>query len=232
MEFNKNWTKEDNEKLLKFSKNGISIDHIREYFGNDKLFYHPNKKYHQSGKSAVIPNLSDKIKDFSGFINEIKYEPLKTDFTYDFEKSEKFEDQFNYIYKFQTNYGNQYIIDFIYLNDVIGPYSSRDIYNISFTIELNRNIQNYKDYEKQTLLNEQHEIIKRVIFVFRDFDKRFGKGSVYMLGETEDKRKVNWYRDLIKSSFDDVIETEGISSYTNGLKAYYYEIKSNEQKNS
>ena len=224
MEFNKNWTKEDNKKLIELSKKGKSIDYIREYFGNDKLFYHRNKKYYQSGKSAAIPTFKEQIKDFSGFINEIKYESLKTDFTYDFEKSNQFENEFNYIYKFQTNSGNRYVVDFIYLNDKIGSYSSKDIYNISFTLESNRNLKNYKDYERQTELEEGHEIIKRVIFIFRDFNDRFGNGCIYMLGDTEDKRKINWYRNLINQSFDNIIETESISSYTNGLKAYYYEI--------
>ncbi len=223
MKFNKNWTKQDNDKLIKLSKSGKSIDYIREYFSNDKLFYHPQKKYYQSGKSAAIPTFKDKIIDFSGFINEIKYEPLKTDFTYDFQNSVKFDNQFNYVYKFQTNSGNRYVVDFIYLKDTIGPYQDRDIYNISFTIEYNRNLKNYKDYEKQTELNEEHEIMKRVIFIFRDFDNRFGNNCIYMLGETEDSRKINWYRNLIKDSFIDIKETVGVSSYTNGLKDYYYE---------
>ena len=48
MKFNKNWTKQEK-----------SIDYIREYFGNDKLFYHPKKKYYQSGKSAA--NMENEI---------------------------------------------------------------------------------------------------------------------------------------------------------------------------
>ena len=54
MEFNKNWTKEDNDQLRQLIKEGKNVDYIRDYFGNDKLFYHPNKKYYHSGKS--IPN--------------------------------------------------------------------------------------------------------------------------------------------------------------------------------
>jgi hypothetical protein len=44
-----------------------------------------------------------------------------------------------------------------------------------------------------------------------------------MIGETEDKRKINWYRKLIKDTFDNIKETIGESSFTNGLSVYYYE---------
>lgn len=224
MEFNKNWSKEDNDRLRNFIKEGKSIDIIREYFGNDKLFYNQNKKYYQSGKSAALPKFRDKIEDFTGFINEIKYEELKTDFTTDFEKSNKFKEEFNYIYKFQTNSGNRYVVDFIYLLDDIGPYPNKSIYNISFTLEENRNLSDYMDYEKQTNLDEGHEIVKRLIFIFKNFNQRFGNDCIYMLGETEDKRKINWYRQSIKDSFGNVKETFGVSSFANGLKSYYFEL--------
>jgi hypothetical protein len=223
MEFNKNWTKEDNDKLRNFIKENKNIDFIRDYFGNEKLFYHPSKKYY-IGKISTIPTIKNKIEDFTGFINEIKYEELKTDFIVNFEKSNHFRDKFNYNYVFQTNSGNRYVVDFIYLKDNIGPYMGRDIWNISFTLEGNRNVENHTNYEKQTFLNENNEIIKRVIYIFRDFVNKFGKDSIYLIGETEDKRKINWYRNIIKDSFDNIKETMGVSSYTGGLKAYYYEI--------
>ena len=224
MEFNKNWKKEDNDILRALIKEGKSPEFIREYFTNDKLFYHPGKKYYQSGKSSAIPTFKNKIEDFTGFINEIRYEELKTEFIVNFQKSNHFANEFDYNYKFQTNSGNRYVVDFIYLKDNIGPYGQIDIYNISFTIEKNRNMSNYKDYEKETGLNEEHEIIKRLIFIFINFNHRFGSGCIYMLGETEDRRKINWYRQLIKDSFDNIKETIGISSFTNGLDAYYFEI--------
>lgn len=223
MEFNINWTKEDNDKLRSLLKEGHTVDYIREYFTNDKLFYHPSKKYYLSNKSSAIPTFKTKISDFTGYINEIKYNELKTDFIVDFTKSD-FKDKFNYLYMFKTNSGNEYIVDFIYLNDNIGPYINRDIYNISFTLKTNRDLSNYKKYEKQTLMNEGHEIIKRLIFIFKDFNNKYGKDSIYLLGDTEDKRKIEWYRNLINDSLD-MIETIGDSSYTNGLKAYYYEQK-------
>lgn len=225
MEFNRNWTKDDNNRLRLLLKEGHSPEFIRNHFGNDKLFYHPSKKYHISGKSSPIPVFRDKIGDFTGFINEIKYEELRTDFTVDFEKSSHFNGEFNYVYRFQTNSGARYVVDFIYLIDTIGPYIDKSIYNISFTKEENRNMSNHEDYEKQTNLKEGHEIIKRIIFVFKNFNEKFGNGCIYLLGDTEDKRKINWYRQLIKDSFDNTKETIGVSSYTNGLEAYYFEIK-------
>lgn len=224
MEFNKYWTQGDNNQLRILIKEGKSSDFIRNYFGNDKLFYHPSKKYYLSGKSAAIPNFRNKVSDFTGFINEIKYEELKTDFIVDFEKSTHFNNEFNYIYKFQTNSGNRYIVDFIYLKDTIGPYNGKDIYNISFTLEKNRNLSNHNSYEKATELNEGHEIIKRVIYILRSFNEKYGKNCIYLVGETEDKRKINWYSVLIKDTFTNVKETIGISSFTNGLDGYYYEV--------
>lgn len=224
MEFNKNWTIDDNNKLRILIREGKSYDYIHDYFGNDKLFYHPTKKYYQSNKSAVIPTFRTKINDFSGFINEIKYNELKTDFVVDFDKSEHFENEFNYNYIFNTNSGNKYVVDFIYLKDTIGPYKNKNVYNVSFTLESNRNMSNYIEYEKQTFLKENHEIIKRIIYIFKDFNIRFGEKCIYLIGETEDERKINWYRQLIKDSFDDIKETVGESSFTNGLTAYYFEV--------
>ncbi len=224
MEFNKNWTKKDNDELRNLIKEGKNPDFIRNYFSNDKLFYHPNKKYYHSNNGGKMITFKRKIEDFTGFINEIKYTELKTDFQTDFEKSKQFEDEFNYFYKFQTNSGNRYVVDFIYLKDTIGPYSNQDLYNLSFTLETNRNLSNYQDYEKQTMLNESHEIIKRLIFIFKDFNIKFGNNCVYLLGETEDKRKINWYTQLINDSFDNIKETIGISSFTNGLDGHYFEI--------
>lgn len=223
MDFNINWTKDDNDLLRSFIKEGKDPTFINEYFGNDKLFYHPSKKYYQ-GKSSVLPNFKEKIQDFNGYINEIKYEELKTDFVCDFKKS-KFENKFDYYYTFQTNSGNRYVVDFIYLVDTIGPYVNEDVYNISFTLEENRNLLKSNDYEKQTELKEQHEVIKRLIFIIKDFYDRFGNNCIFLIGETEDKRKINWYRGLIKDSFDNIKETIGVSSFTNGLKGYYYEIQ-------
>jgi hypothetical protein len=196
MEFNKNWTKEDNKKLRNLISEGKNPNEIRDFFGNDKLFYHPNKKYYNSGKISSLPTFKEKVRDF------------KTDFHYDFSHSKYFRDEFDYNYKFQTNSGNRYIVDFIYLKDVIGPYRDRDIYNISFTLES-------REYESEDRLDDNSELIKRIIFILIDFNKRFGKNCIYLIGKTDN---------LIKDSFENYKEVISISSFTNGLDGYYYEI--------
>ena len=224
MKFNINWTKEDNDQMRKMISEGKSEADIREFFGNDKLFYHPTKKYYKSGKSGTLPNFKNKIKDFGGYITEIKYTELKTDFVKNVEKSKYFVDQFNYNYTFQTNSGNRYVVDFIYLNDTIGIFKYKNLYNISFTIEDQRNFSDYVDYEKITKKDENNELIKRIIYIFKDFYTNYGKNCIFLIGESEDIRKMNWYRNLIKDSFDNVIEIKDVSSFTNGLPAYYFEI--------
>jgi len=66
MDLNKNWTREDNDKMREFIKENKSPEFIRNYFKNDKLFYHPNKKYYQSEKTSVIPTFKKKIENFEG----------------------------------------------------------------------------------------------------------------------------------------------------------------------
>jgi len=224
MKFNKHWTKSDNDLMRQFIKEGKSPIDIRKFFGNDKLFYHPTKKYYDSGKSGSIPSFKNKILNFEQHINEIVYNELKTDFIKDWNESKHFPSEFDYNYTFQTNSGNRYILDFIYLKDDIGLFKNRNIYNISFTLEKQRNLSDYKEYEKNTMLKEQHELIKRIIFIFKDFHKNYVQNCIYLLGHTENIQKIKWYRNLIEDSFTKIKETVNISSFTNGLPAYYFEI--------
>lgn len=211
MIFNRFFTKEDNKTLRKMIKEKRSIDEIRSFFG-EKLFYHPSQKYYYQ-RSGTIPN-------FNKFIEEIKYQALDTNFTKKPTLSKWFNNQFDYHYYFQTNKGNRYVLDFIYLFDEIGPLKHKDLYNISFTLESQYNLDNDLEYEKITNLDEYHEIAKRLLFLLQDFQKNYGSGN-YLISETTDIRKINWYRNLIKDSLN-LKEIEGVSSFTNGLKAYYF----------
>lgn len=63
------------------------------------------------------------------------------------------------------------------------------------------------------------------MFIIGDFHIRFKINAVYLIGGTTDERKINWYSDIVKNSFKNIQEFEGMVSFTNGLPAYYYEIK-------
>jgi hypothetical protein len=226
MVFNKFWTKEDNDLMRKMIKENKSVDEIREFFGNDKLFYHPKRKYYTDGKVGCLPNFNERkqIQDFTGFVNEIKYSELKTDFRIIATSSLKFKNEVDYHYTFLTNSLNRYIVDFIYLKDTKGNFKDKDLYNVSFTLEKNYDLNDYKKYETETNLNEQHEIIKRLIYIIKDFHKKYSNGCIYLIGETEEMIKINWYINLVKDSFEEVNIIKDESSFTNDLPAYYFEV--------
>ena len=47
------------------------------------------------------------------------------------------------------------------------------------------------------------------------------KGEILSIGDTANKKKINLYRNIIKDSFANFVETETISS---GYKYFLYEI--------
>ena len=61
-----------------------------------------------------------------------------------------------------------------------------------------------------------------VSYVFVEFYKKSLTNIIFSIGETNDSRKIKWYRNIIKHSFEDVEETERLDSY--GKIMYYYKI--------
>ena len=76
MDLNRNWTKQDNDKMRELIKEGKDSDFIRNYFSNDKLIYHPNKKYYIAPKSSILPNFKNKISQ-SEVVNIMKNSGVK-----------------------------------------------------------------------------------------------------------------------------------------------------------
>jgi len=223
MEFTSNWTKEDNYKYRSLIKEHKSIDEIISIMGLDKLKYKPNGSYSYGGI----------LKNFGQFLNEIKYTEKWTEINLQIHKSKYFNGD-NYEFYFKTDSENDYVFEFVYYNEIVGPFIGYNLYNLSFTTKKQKELSdkiidnNIKTntYEKITDLNESHEIFKRLIYLFKHFHNYYGKiqKAIYVIGETTNPQKINYYKNSIKSSFDNVVEIKGKSSINLGNDVYYYEI--------
>ena len=216
MKFTEEWTKEDNNILRGLIKEGKSPSQIIDIIGYDKLRKNPNKKY---------------VGKFSEFIlNEIFFKSKKTVFNINQDLSNYYNGELNYNSTFKTESGQEYVVDFVIVKEKDGQFKKSNIFNLSFSTIENRNFSDYKKYEEDTGKGEYIELTKRLIFVIRESIKVIElnyKNIVILIGETENPQKINFYRNVIKESFDDIDEIIDESSFTNGLKAYYYVIKNN-----
>ena len=225
MVFTSDWTKQDNDKYRSLIKERKSVDDIISIMGLEKLKHKPNGSYCYGGV----------LKNFGEFLNEITYTEKWTEISLNVKKSKYFKGD-NYEFYFKTDNGNEYVFEFVYYIETVGPFIGYNLYNLSFTTKQQKEVSDKikndtiktNIYEQITDRNESHEIFKRLIYLFRHFHTYYGKrqNSIYVIGETTNSKKINYYRNSIKSSFDDVIETKGESSINLSKDVYYYEILS------
>lgn len=224
MNFNEHWTKEDNNLYRKLVKERKTPDEIISIMGIEKLKHKPNGYYSSGGI----------LKNFNNYLKEIVYTEKYTTFNLNVQRSKYFKDENNYIFTFKTDNNFEYVFEFIYYKDSVGPYVNYNLYNLSFTSLEQKNKSDLIDndklkteiYEKPTDRNEIHDLIKRLIYIFNHFHNYYGKrqNAIYFIGETENLQKIIFYRDLIKSSFKNVIETKGDSTINLNLPVYYFEV--------
>jgi len=224
MIFTEEWSKDDNKLYRKMIKEKKSISEIVSIIGLEKLKNKPNGYFSSGGV----------LKNFNNFlINEIVYTEKYTEFNLNRKKS-KYFDGYDYIFTFKTNSLIDYVFEFVYYIDTIGPFAGFNLYNLSFTT-LNQKILSdvISDdkiktdiYEKPTEKNELHELMKRLIYIFNHFYNYYGRieNSIYVIGETLNPQKMNFYKNLISSSFENIDEIKGDSSINSGLPVYYYKI--------
>ena len=76
---------------------------------------------------------------------------------------------------------------------------------------------------------DNDQIVSRLIYIISDIDIIISHkypNIVYIIGETKNVKKINFYRDIIKNSLTQYNELKGKSSINLGRPAYYY-FKSN-----
>jgi hypothetical protein len=210
MKFTEDWSKKDNDKLRQLIKEKKTINEIISIIGLEKLKNNPKQKY---------------VGKFSDFIlNEIFSTPKKTLYSLYQNYSNIFKDKLNYTATFNTDSGEEYILNLIYVEDLNSPFPNEPMYNISFTIKNQYDLLDYLKYENETNKDELLEIISRLIFIITDIDnliKNKYPNIIYIIGETDNLQKINIYRNIIKNSLN-YKELKGKSSINLGKPVYYY----------
>jgi hypothetical protein len=231
MEFNNYWTKDINDLYHNMVKEGKSINEIRNHFDNNVLMHHPNKKFHVDIK---IPSL---LK-YNIFLNEIKIIPSETKYTIDYKNSEMYNDVKDYFLSFNVNGVNYIIVLFYYIVNNVSSF------NILFTTQKQYNeyleIKGNKKYsditidefnqlsiilEEETNYNNIIKIMKSISFILKNFHNilKYYNDIPYSICEINNPIKIKLYGNIIKNSFDDIIETKDIMK--NSKNIYYYQIK-------
>ena len=231
MEFNDKWTKAVNDEYRQMIKEKKSTDEIREYFG-DLIKYHPKKKFSH--------NLFT-YERFMLTVNEIRFRPNYTYFEFNTIKSKRYNDKKDTICFFSVN-DTQYILLLEYLIENNSSFNNQVVHNVFFTTKVQ-----YDDYIKATL-NLSAEEMEIRFYELQDFvEKETNKGDiikifnslsyillkmsnmieggVYMISETNDIRKFNFYKKSIEDSFTNFDLIVDISCFIPDKKSYYYIIK-------
>lgn len=185
-----------------------------------------NKRY--------IATYNDYLKNnqmYNNFISEMKYTKMNTEYKLQYEHNKIFKGEYNYNFIFNCDSNTKYILQFIYFEDFIGPFKNTPLYNVSFTtydqylkyLSTKTEEEQEKIYEAPTLKGEHRELIQRLIYIFEDFHNNINThNQIYVIGETDDVSKIEWYRNLIKDSIPNIKEIKGDSSINKGKQVYYF----------
>jgi len=228
-DYNERWTREKFLEYRNLKKSGYSHQMLKEHFGDD-IYYSGlyNKNAH------IIP-YDYFIKYFENKINEIKINPEKTAYDITPVPSNLDLTKMDYILTFISNEVS-YTICLMYYK-----IHSDDTYNVIFTttdqwneyrqeffnISKKGNV-NTEEWEllnniisRETGFNDLFPIFRRLTWILFDFYNNHLKGELLSIGETDDKKKINLYRNVIKDSFINVDEVETIFG---GSKYYIYKL--------
>lgn len=235
MKFNEQWTKEDNDLLRTFNKEHKSFKYIKEYFGMEKLKQHPNKKFN-FGK-CIMP-YSNFMINIPNAVYEMIVNPKHTIYKIEMKKSLSYENKNDYLLRFVVNNHNYILIFFYYIDKKIESYNllftTENLY-IEYETELNKIISSGKkqltdednDYlasilEMKTNHNEVIPLFKSLSYILFDFYYNISP-ILLSINETKIPVKIEFYRKLIKDSFEDVSEIKAKDNFNKNI--YYYKIK-------
>lgn len=200
--YNERWTREKFLEYRKLKRTGYTDKMLIEHFGEDIW-----------ESDLYNKNSSTFLKKF----NEIKINPIKSPYIYYNRGNDFIENKVDHICEFISN-EIPYVIIFLYLE-----INNIETYNIIFTtkeqyekylnkIEYFRTIQQFDIDELKDILEEQIDSInifslfKRLSYIIFDYYNNHLKDIKLSIGDTNDKKKINFYRDIIKNSFENIKE--------------------------
>lgn len=224
--YNDRWTKEKFSEYKKLKREGYDDKMLIDHFGED-IYY--SNMYNKNG--STLPHILKYVK----FVNEIKVNPEETDYDYVPRLSSFIKGKTDYIITFNSN-DIPYIICLMFY-----PINDIDTYNVVFTTENQWMEYNFKlrtfskkgyitkdEFDildkiigKETNLNDLFSILRKVSWILFDFCEKILKCNTLSIGDTENKKKINLYRDIISNSFPNVLEEEVLYD---GYKYYIYKI--------
>jgi len=223
-EYNERWTREKFVEYRKLKRNGYTHQQLKEHFGDD-IWY------------SGLYNKNANILPWLNFINEIKINPVEIPYSFWNRNSLFYKGNLDYFTEFETDNEVKYILCLMYylVNGV-------PTYNVIFSTEWQfkkydlelRNMlkkgtitEEERDYlksifEKETNYNDIYNLMKRISFIILDMYNRYLIGNILSIGDTDNKRKINLYRNIIKDSFENIKEEEVLDEMKN--KYYLYKI--------
>jgi hypothetical protein len=226
VDYNEIWTEQKFIEYRKLKRSGYTDRMLIEHFGDD-IYY--SGMYNKYGSSLPV------ILKFGKFLNEIKVTPNSTNYSFVKQPSKFIEGESDYIISFFSN-NIPYIICLSFF-----PINNKKTYNIIFTTrdqwnDYEYNLMNFltkgnlTDDEfkilndiisKETKLNDLFPILKKVSWVLLDFYQKNIKGELLSIGDIDNKKKINLYKNVIKDSFKNIHENK---DYIFKYKYYIYEI--------
>ena len=187
--------------------------------------------------------MKNKLYNFDNFLNEIYLHPKKIDYEI-LQRENIFFDssKTDYLLKFKIR-KHEYVLWLIYSNiNGIMSYEillttthQLDNFELKLKEITDKNIINnetkisdddFNDLksivEKETNFFDFYDIMNSVSYILLDFHKKFIFKYPLLISETDNKKKIKIYRNLIKHTFNSVIETKSLNN--EGKNIFYYKI--------
>lgn len=229
-EYNERWTKDKFIEYRKLKRSGYTHEMLIEHFGED--IYHSGM-YNRN--SNVIP-YEYFTRYFENRVNEIKINPEKTNYDITPIPSNLSLSKMDYLLTFISD-DTSYTICLMYYK-----IHHLETYNIVFTTtdQWNKYRQEFLNISKKGMVDEKEwrllndiisketnfndlfSIFRKLSWILIDFYGRYINGFLLSIGDTQNKKKINLYRNIIKDSFKNIEEIESIF---NGNKYYLYKVK-------